>query len=141
MEIIIRPQVLTDRIACELILSTRVNRPSYLMEKSFDEMIADANVREMFETFDTIISPLLKGAEYFEGHTYPESGNGSYFSSFAEEQAYLCGKGWLQPFVCEKVSYWINLANESLFEDKAIVDTIADVVKATYELRLAAGKL
>lgn len=141
VEIIIRPQVLTDRIACELLLSTRVNRPAYPMEKSFDEMIADTNVREMFETFDSIISPLLKDAEYFEGHTYPESGKGTYFGSFAEEQAYLSGKGWLDPFVCEKVSYWINLSNESLFEDKAIVDTIADVVKATYELRLAADKL
>ncbi len=141
VEVILRPQLLSDKIACELILSTQVKRPGHLLDKSFADMMTDEKVNAMFTSFDKVISPLLKEVYYFEGRTYPESGMKTYFTSFCDEQAYRCGQGWQPVHISQNVSYWINLANESLFEDKAIVDTIADIIIANYDLRVAALNL
>ncbi len=141
VEIILRPKVLSDKIACELLLSTEVRRPENLLEKNFDEMMADGKVNKMLSSFDKVISPLLKDVYYFEGRTYPESGMGTYFKSFCDEQSYRDRQGWKPYHISQNTSYWINLANESLFEDKAIVDTIADVVIANYDLRVTALSL
>lgn len=43
--------------------------------------------------------------------------------------------------ISQNVQYWINLANKSLFEDKAVIETIADVVIANYDLRLSSLNL
>lgn len=43
--------------------------------------------------------------------------------------------------VSANVSYWINLSSEALFSDKAIIETIADVIIAAYDFRWAATHL
>lgn len=141
VEIIIRPKVLPDKIACELLLSTQVKRPEDLINKSFNEIIVDERVNRLLQSFDSVISPLLRDAYYFEGRTYPESGLGTYFKSFREEQSYRSEKGWQPDMISQNVSYWINLANESLFEDRAIIETMADVIIANYDLRVASLNL
>ncbi len=142
VEVILRPRVLPDKIACELLLSTQVKCPEHLLEKSFaDIMKTDEKVNSMFTSFDKVISPLLNEVYYFEGRTYPESGMDTYFKSFCEEQEYRCNQGWQPYHLSQNVSYWINLTHETLYEDKAIVDTISDVILANYDLRLAALNL
>ncbi len=137
VEIIVRPKVTPDKIACELLLGTQIKRPSHLVGKSWEELWKEENIKSSLAKFDRVISPLLKDTYYFEGRTYPETKMGTYFKSFVDEQAYRCGQGWQDEHVSQNVSYWINLPGESLFEDKAIVDTLADVIIATYDLRNA----
>lgn len=78
---------------------------------------------------------------YFEGRTYPESGLGTYFNSFSQEMKLRIDQGWMPDHVSANVSYWINLKSESLFSDKAIIETIADVIIAAYDFRWAAMHL
>lgn len=137
VEVILRPKVLPDKISMELLLSTQVKRPEALIGKSFEEMLQNDKVAKMMSTFDKVISPLLKDVYYFEGHTYPETGMGTYFKSFSDEQAYRCNRGWHPVHISQNVEYRINLANESLFEDKAVIETIADVIIANYDLRVS----
>lgn len=137
VEIIIRPKVTPNKIACELLLTTQVKRPNHLVGKKWEELWKDEKINSALTKFDRVISPLLRDTYYFEGRTYPESNLGTYFKSFVEEQAYRSGQGWQDEHVAQNVSYWINLPGESLFEDKAIVDTLADVIIATYDLRNA----
>lgn len=141
VEVILRPRELPDKIACEIILSTQVKRPEGMLGMSFEEMLRDERVGKMLADFDSVIAPLLKDVKYFEGRTYPETGMNTYFKSFSDEQAYRCKQEW-QPYdICVNVSYWINLKNESLFEDRAVVDTIADVIIANYDLRVSSLNL
>ena len=44
-------------------------------------------------------------------------------------------QGWSKNKIFSDVSYWINLADESLFSDKAIVEMMADVIIAACDLR------
>ena len=141
VEVILRPKVLPDKISLELVLSTQVKRPDALIGKSFEEMLQNDKVAKMLSNFDNVISPLLKDVYYFEGRTYPESDMGTYFKSFSDEQAYRCSQGWHPEHISQNVQYWINLANESLFEDKAVVETLADVVIANYNLQIASLNL
>lgn len=141
VEVILRPKVLPDKISLELVLSTQVRRPDALIGKSFEDMLQNDKVAKMLTDFDNIISPLLKDVYYFEGRTYPETGMGTYFRSFSDEQAYRCNQGWHPEHISQNVQYWINLANESLFEDKAVIETLADVVIANYDLRVAGEDL
>lgn len=122
-------------------MSTQVKRPDALIGKSFEEMLQNGKVAEMLSNFDNVISPLLRDVYYFEGRTYPESGMGTYFKSFSEEQAFRCSQDWQPEHISQNVQYWINLANEVLFEDKAVIETLADVVIASYDLRVAGEDL
>lgn len=137
VEIIIRPRVVPGKIACELLLATQIRRPEEMMGKSWDDMLGNETVNAALAAFDRVISPLLQDLYYFEGHIYPETKMGTYFKSFTAEQAYRCSQGWQPDHICQNASYWISLNKEVLFEDKAVVDTIADVIIATYDLRKA----
>lgn len=141
VEIIIRPRIAPGTISCELLLSTQIRRPDKMIGKSWDDMLMNETVNAALSSFDHAISPLLQNLYYFEGHTYPETKMGTYFKSFTAEQAYRCGQGWHPDHICQNVSYWIKLSKEILFEDRAVVGTIADVVIATYDLRKATMNL
>ena len=137
VEIIIRPKVTPNKIACELMLGTNIKRPAHLVGKKWDELLKDERINSALAKFDRVISPLLRDTYYFEGRTYSEADVNTYFKSFADEQKFITDKGWQDNDIAQNVSYWINLPGESLFEDKAIVDTLADVIIATYDLRNA----
>lgn len=141
LEVIFRPKIAKDKIACEIILTTSARRPQRLMGKSFDEIVADSKINDAMMAIDRCIAPLLKDVYYFEGRTYPESGLGTYFNSFSKEMKYRIDQGWMPDHVSANVSYWINLKSESLFSDKAIIETIADVIIASYDFRWAATHL
>lgn len=141
MEVIFRPRVAKDKIACEIVLATGAPRPERLIGKTFLEIKADTKVKEAMTAIDSCVTPLLKDVYYFEGRTYPESGLGTYFKTFSEEMGYRIDQGWMPGHVSANVSYWINLRNEALFSDKAIIETIADVIIAAYDFRWAATHL
>ena len=141
VEVIIRPKVLCDKVSCLIILSTQINRPDYLMGKNATEVFSHPKVANMISEFDKIVSPLLEKAPYFEGHVYPETGMGTYFKSFHDEQYYRSRQGWHPVHITQTVEYTINLANEIMFEDKAIVKDIANIIIANYDLRVAAENL
>lgn len=141
VETILRPNVNNNKVAVEIILSTAVQRPEYLIGKTFDEMAKAPKVKDALEKMDKCVAPLLRDTYYFEGHMYNAPGPGTYFKSFSEEQAFRCNQGWAPEHISQNVSYWINLSNEADFSDKAIIDTIADVVMAAYDYRLASMKL
>lgn len=141
LEVIFRPKIAKDKIACEIILTTSARRPQRLMGKSFDEIVVDSKINDAMMAIDRCIAPLLKDVYYFEGRTYPESGLGTYFNSFSKEMKYRIDQGWMPDHVSANVSYWINLKSESLFSDKAIIETIADVIIASYDFRWAATHL
>lgn len=141
LEVIFRPRVAKDKIACEIILATSARRPQRLMGKTFDEIASDSKVNDAMTAIDRCVSPLLKDVYYFEGRTYPESGLGTYFNSFSQEMKLRIDQGWMPDHVSANVSYWINLKSESLFSDKAIIETIADVIIAAYDFRWAATHL
>lgn len=141
MEVIIRPRVAKDKIACEIILATGARRPQRLMGKSFSEVMDDSKVKDAMSAIDHCLSPLLNDVYYFEGRTYPESGLGTYFKKFSDEQGFRINQGWMDEHVSANVSYWINLNSEALFSDKAIIETIADVIIAAYDFRWAATHL
>ena len=138
VEVKLRPKALSDKISCELELSTQVNRPEVLLGKSFEEMLQNEKVNKMLSAFDDTIAPLLQNVSYFEGRIYPQANTDTYFRSFSEEQAFRCHKGWIPKQICLNASYFISLPNESLFEDNAVVEIIADVVIANYNLRVDA---
>lgn len=138
MEVIIRPRVTKDKIACEIILATSARRPQRLIGKNYEEIAADAKVKDAMTAIDRCLSPLLNDAYYFEGRTYPETGLGTYFKSFSEEMKFRIDKGWMPDHLSANVTYWINLKNEALFSDRAIIETIADVIIAAYDFRWAA---
>ena len=74
MEVIFRPRVVKDKIACEIIFATAVCRPQHLMGKTLSEIMADTKVNDAMTAMDKCVSPLLKDVYYFEGRTYSESG-------------------------------------------------------------------
>lgn len=140
-EVIVRPHVKDHKVACEFILKSLVYRPERLMGKTWDEMGEDKDVAKLLSVMDKCVAPLLKETYYFEGRTYPEAGTGTFFSTFSEEQKFRCNMGWLDNLISQEVNYYINLANEALFCDRAIVETIADVMIALYDYQLAAKSL
>ncbi len=141
IEIVIRPHVTTDKIACQLSLDTRVIRPESMRGKSWEEMMTNPTVAKMYAIMDNCIAPLLKDAHYFEGYTYQDYGYTTYFKSFSEEEKWRNSQGWSEDKISESLSYYINLASESLFSDRAIVKTIADVLIAVYDYHLMAKQI
>ena len=134
VEVKLRPKALPDKIACEILLSTKVKRPEDLVGKSFEEILENPTAARMFADFDKLVAPLLGNKRYFEGNPYSE--NGKYFESLTDEMAFIYHKGWIDPHdLCLNVSYWIKCNSESLFEDKDVVEAIADVVIANYDWR------
>lgn len=140
-EVVFRPRVKEDKVVCELWLGTRVLRPQSLLNKTWDEMVEDPTVAQMYAIMDNCVAPLLNGAHYFEGFTYHDAGFTTYFKSFSEEQKWRASQGWSDDKICENESYYINLANESLFSDRAIVKTIADVVIALYDFHVLSKRI
>ena len=120
-----------------MILDTAVRCPEHLMGKSFDEMMNERNVKDAFEIMDKCIAPLLKDRYYFEGKKYK-----TIITNFSEEQMFRNkhNKDWKPGHISQNVSYWIKLANETHFSDKAVIATMADVIIAAYNYRLAAMK-
>ena len=141
VDIPLQPKVGERFISLEMKLPTMTLRPNHLMEKSFDEMIKVPNIRNAMEVMDKCVAPLLiQTTNSFEGKLYNNPGPGTYFKSFSEEQAFCCNQGWMPEYVSLNVSYWINLPNEALFADNTIIETIADVIIATYDYRLTIMK-
>lgn len=141
LDVIIRPRIAKDKIACEIILATGARRPQRLIGKSFSEIMDDSKVKEAMSAIDRCLTPLLNEVYYFEGRTYPESGLGTYFKKFSDEQGFRINQGWIDEQLSANVSYWINLNSEALFSDKAIIETITDVIIAAYDFRWAATHL
>ena len=139
MEVIFRPRVTKDKIACEILLRTGAKSPEHLIGKSSEEIMSDPKVSEAMSAIDRTITPLLKDVYYFEGRTYPESGLGTYFKSFSDEMKLRMDKGWLDGNVANDVSYWINLKSEELFSDRNVIETITDAILAAYDFRKAAA--
>lgn len=141
-EIILRPTVTDSTISCEMILSTQIQRPERMLGMTFAEMCAEPAVAKAIAALDKVIVPLLRDdIPYFKGRSYNE-GNESYlFRSFAEEQAYRCDKGWHDNDITQRVSYWIELNDEELFGDKAIIKIFTDIVGALYDMRVAAAEI
>lgn len=134
-EVILRPNTNGNAIACEIRLLTNVRTPERLAGKPYEEIKNDSKVKAMLESMDRCVSPLLKDAYYFTGSAYQEEGPGTYFKSFTEEQEFRHSRGWDKPLITTNVSYWITLNDENLFSDKAIIETIADVIIAGYDLK------
>lgn len=134
-EVILRPNTNGNAIACEIRLVTNIRTPERLAGKPFDEIKNDNKVKSILESMDKCVSPLLKDTYYFTGSTYQETGLGTYLKSFTEEQEFRHSKGWDAALVAANVSYWITLNNEKLFSDKAIIETITDVIIAGYDLK------
>ncbi|MDE6415697.1 MAG: KAP family NTPase [Duncaniella sp.] len=141
MEVIFRPKVANDKIACEITLATSVERPQHLIGKTFEDMMENQKLGEAMNSIDRSLSPLLKEVYYFEGRTYPESGLGTYFNNFSQEMKFRVDQGWLPDHVSANAVYWINLKSEALFSDIAVIETIADVILAAYDYRWAATHL
>ena len=137
VEIIFRPKVQKNKISLEIILPTAKRRPNHLIGKTFDEMMQDTKVKTALENLDKCIAPLLKDTYYFEGRTYSNPGPETYFKSFTEEQAFRCNQGWTPEHISQDTAYWINFPKESLFSDKAVIESIAEVIVATYDYKLS----
>ena len=135
------PNGKNNKIALEVILATWVKRTPEMMGKPLAELMEYPTVKKIYEGMDKVMNPLLQNTYYFEGKTYPESGMNSYFKSFSDEHKFRDKQGWMPQHVSQGVSYWINLANESLFSDNAIIETLTDSILAAYDLRLEAKKL
>lgn len=135
LEVIFRPRVIAGKIVLEIVLSTRLQRPDRLTGMTFAEIMTDQKIKVAMTAFDKCVGPLLKDTYYFEGTHYAEAPD-TYFRSFSEEQACIVDHEYTAPEnLSENVSYRIVLANESLFSDKAVIMTIADVILAAYDYR------
>lgn len=139
LEVILRPIVAPDKIALELSLFTAIARPNELMGQTWEEMLRNEKVKSYIESFDSVVSPLLKETQYFEGSG--SDNNGTYFKSFADEQAFRHENGLMPNHINSNVTYWINLKQEAHFEDRAIVETIANVITAAYDMKKAGKNL
>lgn len=135
LEVIFRPRVIAGKIVLEIVLSTRLQRPDRLTGMTFAEIMTDQKIKVAMTAFDKCVGPLLKDTYYFEGTHYAEAPD-TYFRSFSEEQACIVDHEYTAPEnLSENVSYKIVLASESLFSDKAVIMTIADVILAAYDYR------
>lgn len=143
LEVILRPTFNANhnKVVLEIKLATWTRRTPEMMGKPLAELLENPIVKKMYERMDKVLKPLLQNTYYFEGRTYPESGLGTYFKSFTEEHAHRDKHGWMPIHITQEVVYWINLANESLFSDNAIIETLTDSILAAYDLRLEAKKL
>ncbi len=124
-----------NEIALGLSLDSHLARPERMKGLSFDELLQDERLSAAIAELDSILSPLLKSAWYFNGRTY--EGQSSYFSSFADELRYIHQRGWMSGDITNNPQYWIDLQKPSHFEDRKIVDTIAKVLIANYDFRKA----
>lgn len=143
MEIILRPYLKNNsKIDCEIIVPTVKRRPERLMgTSSFNEIIADAKVKSLFDIMDNCVVPLLSDdSNYFSGRTY--IGQKTYFKSFSEEQEFRFKQGWLDNILSANVSYWITFENNQLYADNTEpINAITNVIIAAYRFRKAAQNL
>lgn len=122
-----------NEIALRLWLDFHVARPERMNGMTFDEMLKDEQLSSAIEELDSVLTPLLKSAWYFNGRTY--DGQSTYFPSFADELRYIHKMGWMSGDITNNPQYWIDLQKPSHFEDSKIVDTIAKVLIANYDFR------
>ncbi len=122
-----------NEIALRLWLDFHIARPGRMMGLSFDELLKDEKLSSSLKALDSVLSPFLKSAWYFNGRTY--DGQSSYFSSFEDELRYIHKMGWMSGDITNNPQYWIDLKKPSHFEESKIVDTIAKVLIANYDFR------
>lgn len=120
-------------IALRLWLDLHIARPEWMTDMSFDELLADERVSSSLAAFDSVLQPLLAKEWYFEGRTY--DGQSSYFASFTDKLRYIHKMGWMSGDITNNPQYWINLNKPSHFEDRKVIDTIANILIANYDFR------
>lgn len=122
-----------NKIALRLWLDFHIARPERMNGMSFDELLQDETLSSSLMALDSVLSPLLKSAWYFNGRTY--DGQASYFPSLTDELRYIHERGWMSGDITNNPQYWIDLQKPSHFEDSEIVDTIAKVLIANHDFR------
>lgn len=122
-----------NQIALRLWLDFHIARPERMNGMRFDELMQDAQLASSLKSLDSVLTPLLKSAWYFNGRTY--DGHSSYFSSFEDELRYIHEMGWMSGDITNNPQYWIDLDKPSHFEERQIIDTVAKVLIANYDFR------
>lgn len=122
-----------NEIALRLWLDFHISRPERMLGISFDEIMNDEQLSSALTHLDSVLSPLLKEAWFFNGRIYEDQK--SYFLSFSDELRYIHEKGWMSGDITSNPQYWIELKKPSHFEDNKIVDAIANVLIANYDFR------
>lgn len=122
-----------NEIALRMTLDFHIARPERMNGMSFDELMHDEQISSSLSALDSVLTPLLKSAWYFNGRRY--EGQSSYFASFVDELRYIHNMGWMSGDITNNPQYWIDLQKPSHFEDSKIIDTIANVLIANYDFR------
>lgn len=122
-------------ISLEVRMATAVPRPERLKGKSFKEMMQDDKVKNAMDGMDECVTRLLQ-LDFFES---TEDKRRKTFNNFSEKQDDLYKDGESSN-ISQDVSYWILLPSQDRFEEKIVIEAIADVIIAAYNYRLAATK-
>ncbi|MDE6552187.1 MAG: KAP family NTPase [Muribaculaceae bacterium] len=122
-----------DTITLKIEMSTRIMRSEAMKGMSLDEMLKNPVLAQALSDFDSSISPLLQGMHYFNS-VHSKEDNSS-FMSFSEELRYLHEAGHMSGDITHDAVYLINLPKPSDFENREVVDAIADMVIANYDFR------
>ncbi len=122
-----------NEIALRIWLDFHIARPERMTGMSFDEILQDEQLSSSLTALDSVLAPLLKSAWYFNGRTY--DGQSGYFPSFVDELRYIHKMGWMSGDITGNPQYWIELQKPSHFEDRKIIDAIANVLIANYDFR------
>lgn len=136
-EVVFTPSINEKKqIALRIWPKIAIKRPERLKGKSFEEMMKDETLANELSHLDSTLCKFLgKDTWFFEGKTF--EGQSTFFPSYREELEYIHRKGWLSKEITNDPQFWINLDKPSHFEEEKIVDTIADVILATYNFRKA----
>ena len=123
-----------NKVVCQLWLDCWIRRPEGAGgDVNVAQLLSDERFNNAVETFDRVLTPLLK-LWYFSGKEI----DGHRFRSYREELLYRHEMDYLGDAISFNPEYWIKLDRPSDYEDAGIVAAIADIIIATYDMRLAA---
>lgn len=121
-----------NAVTLDLELSTRIMRPEERLGMSLDDLMEDARLAKAVYEFDLKISPLL----HHKSFTSVLS-KGVKIKSYLDELRVFHEEGSMSGDVTHDAKYRITLQRPSAFEDRDIIDAIANAVIANYDFRNA----
>ena len=137
VDIVLNPSMVKNKVCCRLWLDCQIDRPEELRGVSFDELLGNEKIASMLQRFDEVMGPLLM-QWFFSGKTYD---NDTRFPNFTEELRYRHALGWMENHISFNPEYWINLDKASNYEEPEIVSSIASIVLACYDFKVASYDL
>lgn len=133
-----RPSEKNDStVSLQIVLSTGLVKSTNLMNKTYEEILRDKEIKEMLEAYNRQVAPLFEH-EFFKGQCYDYWGHPGDFKNFIEEQIFRTETGIKRNnFLTDNEEYYITLPTERNYNDKEVGDILTTLIVANHDLRLA----